>query len=56
MFPTGAAHPITTWESTIFPAGDSIRIGINPRLPERTPLLGYAEGDPQVVDWQIKWA
>ena len=26
-------------------------------FPERMPLLGnYAEGDPQVVDWQIKWA
>ncbi len=26
-------------------------------FPERTPLLGYyAEGDPSVMDWQIKWA
>ena len=26
-------------------------------LPERRPLLGYyAEGDPVVMDWQIKWA
>jgi hypothetical protein len=26
-------------------------------FPERTPALGYyAEGDPQVSDWQIKWA
>lgn len=26
-------------------------------FPERTPLLGYyAEGDPTVMDWQIKWA
>jgi hypothetical protein len=26
-------------------------------FPERRPLLGYyAEGDPVVMDWQIKWA
>jgi glycosyl transferase family WbsX len=26
-------------------------------FPERTPLLGYyREGDPDVMDWQIKWA
>jgi hypothetical protein len=26
-------------------------------FPERMPLLGYyAEGDPAVMDWQIKWA
>jgi hypothetical protein len=26
-------------------------------FPERTPLLGYyREGDPTVMDWQIKWA
>jgi len=26
-------------------------------FPERTPLLGYyREGDPGVMDWQIKWA
>jgi glycosyl transferase family WbsX len=26
-------------------------------LPERTPALGhYAEGAPQILDWQIKWA
>ena len=26
-------------------------------FPERMPLLGYyAEGDPTVMDWQIKWA
>jgi hypothetical protein len=26
-------------------------------FPERRPLLGYyAEGDPLVMDWQIKWA
>jgi len=26
-------------------------------FPERTPALGYyAEGAPQVMDWQIKWA
>ena len=26
-------------------------------FPERTPLLGYyREGDPSVMDWQIKWA
>lgn len=26
-------------------------------FPDRTPVLGYyAEGDPQVLDWQIKWA
>jgi len=26
-------------------------------FPERTPVLGnYAEGDPRVLDWQIKWA
>jgi glycosyl transferase family WbsX len=26
-------------------------------FPERRPLLGYyAEGDPTVMDWQIKWA
>jgi hypothetical protein len=26
-------------------------------FPERTPLLGYyREGDPAVMDWQIKWA
>jgi hypothetical protein len=26
-------------------------------FPEREPLLGYyAEGDPTVMDWQIKWA
>ena len=25
-------------------------------FPERTPLLGYyREGDPSVMDWQIKW-
>jgi hypothetical protein len=27
------------------------------RFPDRTPALGfYAEGNPQVLDWQIKWA
>jgi uncharacterized repeat protein (TIGR01451 family) len=27
------------------------------RFPERRPVLGwYREGDPQVADWQIKWA
>ncbi len=27
------------------------------RFPERRPVLGwYREGDPQVIDWQIKWA
>ena len=26
-------------------------------FPERMPILGYyAEGDPRVMDWQIKWA
>jgi hypothetical protein len=26
-------------------------------FPDRMPVLGYyAEGDPQVLDWQIKWA
>src|SRR5262245_11182265 len=26
-------------------------------FPERVPLLGYyAEGDPKIMDWQIKWA
>jgi len=26
-------------------------------FPERTPLLGYYdEGDPEVTDWEIKWA
>ncbi len=27
------------------------------RFPERRPVLGwYREGDPEVADWQIKWA
>lgn len=27
------------------------------RFPERKPMLGwYREGDPEVADWQIKWA
>ena len=27
------------------------------RFPERKPILGwYREGDPEVADWQIKWA
>ena len=27
------------------------------RFPERKPVLGwYREGDPEVADWQIKWA
>jgi lysophospholipase L1-like esterase len=27
------------------------------RFPERRPMLGwYREGDPEVADWQIKWA
>lgn len=27
------------------------------RYPERKPMLGwYREGDPEVADWQIKWA
>lgn len=26
-------------------------------FPDRMPVLGYyAEGDPQILDWQIKWA
>ncbi len=27
------------------------------RFPERKPVLGwYAEGNPEIMDWQIKWA
>jgi hypothetical protein len=37
---------------SLFSHWDPIR-----NFPERTPALGYyAEGDPQVLDWQIKWA
>lgn len=36
---------------------DGSRWGAIARFPEREPLLGwYDEGDPEVTDWEIKWA
>jgi len=50
-------HPGTTWASTTSRLESRFALGPYPQLPGPHALLGhYAEGAPQVIDWQIKWA
>ena len=57
-----AARPISTAPYQVgayyFPGWRTLdRWKVLDAFPERTPLLGYyREGDPSVMDWQIKWA
>ncbi|MBR2334721.1 MAG: glycoside hydrolase family 99-like domain-containing protein [Clostridia bacterium] len=49
-----ACHYFPGWN--VYPNGYSAMADILD-FPERTPLIGYYdEADPEVIDWEIKWA